>query len=168
MGLQETTARMYNEGLRYERIVMDLTRENFRCNVFEATKWEDTNQHIDFWCESNGRKYGIDVKGPRKNKRDDKDYDDTINWIELANVQGNKGWIYGDAAYIAFVTKKSVLFVPRKEIARMVEEKILGKETVHSVPSMCYVPYQRMGRLDKIVKVPTEDLRKIARHEISL
>ena len=45
-------------------------------------------KHID--CYVNG--YGVDVKGNR--------HLETI-WLEVKNVNGNKGWLQGDAYYIA-------------------------------------------------------------------
>ena len=168
MSLIDVTTQMYNEGIKDEKLVMEIVNKIFKCKTYVATKWEDVNLHVDFWCESNNKRYGIDVKGLRKNKRNDKDYDDTINWIELINVQGKNGWVYGKASYIAFLTKKSLLLVSRKKLAKTIEEKINGKDIVHINPNEYYVPYQRNGRLDKIVKVPTADLRNIAKHEIIL
>lgn len=164
----EISTKMYLEGLKDEEMVMELTKKVFKCPTYRSTKNEDVFMHVDLWCIKNNKRYGIDVKGLHKNKRSDNNYDDTIQWIELLNTQGNIGWIYGKSVYIAFITKTSVLYVPRKKIVKMVEEKIKGKEIVHYNPQNCYQPYQRRDRLDKIVKVPTDDLRKIAKHEIML
>lgn len=164
--LSQICNQMYLEGLKDEELVMKLTEKSFNVKTYPSTKDEDVYKHIDFWCENNNKKYGIDVKGLKKNNRNDDYYDDTINWIEILNTQGKKGWIYGECVYIAFVTKKSVLYVPRKKIVKLVEEKIKGKTTVYINPKEFYQPYQRKGRKDLIVKVPTEDLRNIAKHEI--
>lgn len=160
---------MYLEGLEDEKLVMEVTKRKFGGDVRKATRNEDVREHIDFWWISkDGNEYGFDVKGVRKNKRSDKVFDDKINWIELQNVQGKPGWVYGNAKYIAFLTNESVLYVPRKKLALYVEEKIKGKALSTVNPSSCYIPYQRYGRLDMIVKVPTSDLREIAKHEIKL
>lgn len=160
---------MYLEGLEDEKLVMEVTKRKFGGDVRKATRNEDVREHIDFWWISkDGNEYGFDVKGVRKNKRSDKVSDDKINWIELQNVQGKPGWVYGNAKYIAFLTNDSVLYVPRKKLALYVEEKIKGKALSSVNPSSCYIPYQRYGRLDMIVKVPTSDLREIAKHEIKL
>lgn len=169
MSLKNTVQKMYLEGLEDEKLVMEVTKRKFGGDVRKATRNEDVREHIDFWWISkDGNEYGFDVKGVRKNKRSDKVSDDKINWIELVNVQGKPGWVYGNAKYIAFLTNESVLYVPRKKLALYVEEKIKGKALSTVNPSSCYIPYQRYGRLDMIVKVPTSDLREIAKHEIKL
>lgn len=169
MSLKNTVQKMYLEGLEDEKLVMEVTKRKFGGDVRKATRNEDVREHIDFWWISkDGNEYGFDVKGVRKNKRSDKVSDDKINWIELVNVQGKPGWVYGNAKYIAFLTNESVLYVPRKKLALYIEEKIKGKPLSTVNPSMCYIPYQRFGRQDMIVKVPTNDLREIAKHEIKL
>lgn len=156
---------MYDEGLKDELAVMELTEKHFGGTTVKATKYEDTKRHIDFWWyNDNGQPYGIDVKGMKKNNRSDKQYDSTIHWVELQNVRGETGWVHGDAVYIAFVVADSVLFVPRKRLAQFVESKIYGKTVVNVNPRECYIPYQRSGRLDKIVKIPTTDLVGLAQH----
>lgn len=160
---------MYLEGLEDENLVMEVTKRKFGGDVRKSTKNEDIREHIDFWWISkDGNEYGFDVKGVKKSKRTDRIADDKINWIELQNVQGKPGWVYGSAKYIAFLTNDSVLYVPRKKLALYIEEKIKGKPLSTVNPSMCYIPYQRFGRQDMIVKVPTSDLREIAKHEIKL
>ena len=158
---------MLLQGYKDEDKVMKLTEEVFKCKTLKSTKEEDMSQHIDFWVFANGKKYGIDVKGLHKNKRSDKNFDDSIQWIELQNVQGKRGWVYGDAVYIAFVTNKSVLYVPTKNLIAFSEEKTRNKPINHRIPQECYSLYQRQGRKDIIFKALTDDLRKIARHEIA-
>ena len=165
MSLREVIQTMYDEGVKDELVVMQLTEQHFGGTTSKATKFEDTQRHIDFWWyDANGKGYGIDVKGVKKNNRSDRFADTSIHWVELQNVRGNVGWVYGDAVYIAFIVDKSVLFVPRKKLAAFVENKIAGKSTVGINPRECYIPYQRAGRLDKIVKVPTSDLISLAKH----
>lgn len=166
--LYDITNKFYLEGLKSEEIVRKVTEHYFECETRPATKYEDTKEHIDFWVIKDEKEFGVDVKGLRKNKRSDKEYDDTINWLEITNVNGNPGWIYGKAVYIAFMTKKNVLFVPRKKLIKLVEEKTKDKQIVNVNPKEFYQPYQRKGRLDNIIKVPTTDLIEIAKHIIDL
>ena len=167
MRLSNITRKMYENGLCDEEKVMQITENVFKCQTEKSSKYEDVQLHVDFWCIKNDKKYGVDVKGLRKNRRDDKEYDDTINWIELLNVQGNPGWVYGEASYIAFLTKDSVIYVPRKKLANFIQEKIQNKQIVYNNPNEFYQPYQRKGRLDMIVKIPTNDLKIIAKHIIN-
>lgn len=164
--LTQICNQMYQEGLKDEEFVMNLTNKTFGCKTYKSEKDEDVYQHIDFWCEVNNKRYGIDVKGLKKQNRNDTEYDDSIHWVELLNTQGNPGWVYGKCVYIAFMTKKSVLYVPRKQLCELVEQNTKNKEVCFFNPKECYQPYQRKGRKDKVIKVPTDDLRKIAKHEI--
>lgn len=158
---------MYNDGLEDEKVVMLLTEQQFGGKTEKASKYDDTRRHIDFWWyDNNGKAYGIDVKGIKKNNRHDANKDASIHWVELKNVRGDNGWVYGEAVYIAFMTSESVLFVPRKTLADFVENMIAGKPLVNVNPKECYIPYQRAGRQDIIVKMPTEDLRSLARHTL--
>ena len=166
--IRETVKKMYEEGLKDEDLVMKITEQTFNCKTYKSSIYEDTQLHIDFWCEINDKRYGIDVKGLRKNKRSDANFDDSIQWIELKNVLGKDGWVYGKSSYITFMTKNSILYCPRKKLVTYIEEKIKDKETVHFRPNNCYIPYQRNERLDKIVKVPTNDIRKLSKHEIMI
>lgn len=72
------------------------------------------------------------------------------------------------ACYITFMTKKSILYCSRKKLVTFIENKIQNIPTVYFNPNECYIPYQRKDRLDKIVKVPTEDIRLISKHEIMI
>lgn len=79
MELKEISKKMYEEGIKDENFVMKLTEDIFKCKTYKSTKYEDTCLHIDFWCEVNNKKYGIDVKGLHKNKRSDNNYNDAFN-----------------------------------------------------------------------------------------
>lgn len=57
--------------------------------VEKATSEQDKHQHIDVFVNDEG----VDVKG---NKRTD------YIWLEIQNVFGGKGWLRGDAKWIAF------------------------------------------------------------------
>jgi len=49
--------------------------------------------HVDFWHVRDGEKFGVDLKG---NKCADQ------LWVELKNVNGDKGWIDGKAKWIIY------------------------------------------------------------------
>lgn len=112
------------------------------------------------------KKLVFDVKGVKKSRRSDDMKDDSIHWVELLNVQGKEGWLYGKAKYIAFLTNTSILYVPRLELINLINTKIKNTSVKTSMPNECYVPYQRRDRMDLIVKVLTSDLRKIAKQEL--
>ena len=105
---------------------------------------------------------GIDVKGVKKNSRNDTEYDDTIHWLELKNVGGEPGWLYGKAEYIAFRTFTKIVFVKRDKLLSFALERIKDKEVVDYNPKECYVPYSRKGRADLILKANITDLEELA------
>ena len=166
--LNNVIAKMLEEGKKDEDIVRIITEQHFSLSTEKADRWEDMTRHIDLYVIKNGIKYGIDVKGIKRHSRQDTRKDDSVHWIEIQNVKGKKGWIYGEAVYIAFLTNTSILYVPTSNLRRLTEEKIKGKIITNTNPNCCYIPYQRQGREDIIFKIPTEDLRKIAKHEINL
>ena len=154
---------MYNKGLIDETLVMEAVTHTLGGTCEKASRDEDIHQHIDFWWDSPKKgRIGIDVKGIKKKNRKDKDVDDSIHWIEIQNVRGNKGWIYGDAMYIAFRTLTQIIFVKTSILRDLSEEKVMGKELAYSNPKSCYTPYQRWQRKDIVYKIPTEDLIKIS------
>lgn len=166
--LQEIIKEMYHKGVEDELFVMEIIKESLGGDVKKSTKKEDTKQHIDFWWLKDNEKIGVDVKGLKKNKRSDDSYDDKIHWVELLNVKGDLGWLYGEAKYIAFITHSDVIFVERDMLVTIIKDKINGKHLVFNNPDNCYVPYQRKGRQDLIVKVPTNDLLEMSSFKIQL
>lgn len=165
--LSETVRRMYNAGIEDENFVMEAVEHTLGGKCEKSSKNEDMYDHIDFWWDSPKRgRIGIDVKGIKKHNRKDSEVDDSIHWIEMMNVRGNLGWVYGKAEYIAFRTLKKILFVKLTTLQKFAEDKIKGKELVHKNPTECYIPYQRWQRQDMVFKCPTTDLEKLAEFSI--
>jgi hypothetical protein len=167
--LNETIREMYLKGLIDESFVMDAVHSTLGGECSKSTQKQDIYDHIDFWWDSPKMgKIGIDVKGIKKSSRSDASVDDSINWLELLNVKGNPGWVYGKSTYIAFRTKKNILFVKTKKLQEFAKEKIVGKQIVSVNPKEFYVPYQRAGRQDMIIKVPTSDLEEMCDFTIEI
>lgn len=161
--LNETIKEMYNAGLEDENFVMEAVMHTLGGTCEKSTKEEDMYHHIDFWWNSPKKgEIGIDVKGVKKKNRKDKEVDDTIHWVEIQNVKGNKGWIYGDAEYIAFRTLSHIIFVKTKVLQQWSEEKVDCSKLSYSNPKGCYIPYQRWQRQDIVYKIPTEDLIQLS------
>jgi hypothetical protein len=157
--LNETISEMYKNGLIDETFVMEAITHTLGGTCEKSSREEDMHQHIDFWWNSPKKgRIGIDVKGVKKKNRQDKEVDDTIHWIEIQNVNGKKGWIYGSATYIAFRTLTQIIFVKTSVLQNWSEYRVLGKPLVYSNPKNCYTPYQRWRRQDIVYKIPTEDL----------
>lgn len=167
--LNEKIKEFYKKGLIDENFIMEATEKTFGGKCFKATEKQDKFDHIDFfWNTPKGERIGIDAKGIKKQKQKDTKLDDSIHWVELKNVNGNLGWLYGKAKYIAFRTFTDILFVKLERLQHFIELKIKGKNLVFSNPKECYIPYQRYGRKDMIVKVLTDDLRLISDFSIIL
>ena len=163
--LDETVKQFYLSGRLDEDFVRDAVKHTLGGETTRSTKSEDINDHIDFWWESPRKgRIGIDVKGLNKSKRSDKDFHDSIHWLELQNVQGKDGWLKGKAEYIAFKTNERIIFVNREKLLSFALESIKGKDVVYDTPSECYVPYKRKkwGRDDLSLKVFNTDLLNLA------
>ena len=165
--INETVKEMYSAGLADELFVMEAVEKTLGGKCEKSSRNEDMFDHIDFWWDSPKKgRIGIDVKGIKKHNRKDSEVDDSIHWIEMMNVRGNLGWVYGKSDYIAFRTKTKILFVKLIDLQKFSEEKIRGKDVVNKNPSECYVPYQRWQRQDLVFKCPTNDLEKLAEFSI--
>ena len=163
--LNETVKKFYLNGRLDEDFVMNAVKHTLGGEVERSSKHEDVYEHIDFWWDSPRKgRIGIDVKGLNKNKRGDNQYDDSIHWLELQNVQGKDGWLKGNAEYIAFKTNRNIIFVNRKKLLDFALKAIKNKEVVYDTPTQCYVPYKRLkwGRDDLSLKALTSDLLKLA------
>lgn len=133
----------------------------FGGEVTKASKEDDMYNHIDIIWKYKGKEYSFDIKSAKKVSRSDNIPNYEINWIELQNVRGNLGWLYGKANYIAFETFTNWLIVRRRDIINLIDLKVVDRTISKSKDF--YTCYQRDGRQDIIVKVPTSDLEKIAR-----
>ncbi len=163
VNLGKTIQEFYEEGIKDEYLVMNIVEQYLGGKTYKSSKEDDIYKHIDFyWNSPKKGLIGIDVKGVKRNGRNDKEKDDSINWIELQGVTGFPGWIYGEAEYIAFRTNKDIIFVKRNTLVEFAEKTVKGKDTVYKLPKECYIPYQRYGRKDKVFKCKTEDLRKLS------
>jgi len=122
-----------------------------------ASKEEDMHEHWDV-MDAMALKY--DVKGMKKYRRSDDKPTDRLHWIELRNVNGKNGWLYGNADIIAFETRKWWILVEREDLVQFVEGILIGSDPCEKPEP--YRLYQREGRNDIITIVPTVDLLSIA------
>lgn len=138
------------KGLKYT-----LTKTNFN---------EDVYEHIDFVLEYGDKKRSFDVKGKKKVNRSDENETNNLHWIELTNVNGEKGWVYGEATHIAFETDEGFMLVKRRNLIDLINEKCADEKIYNSEDTKkkeTYKKYNRKGRKDVIVLVPNSDIEKI-------
>ena len=138
----------YFEGKRVEEEFRQLMGGIYSSNQ------EDIHEHWDL-ATSFGK---VDVKGLKAIKRRQPVQDEFI-WVELKNVRGNRGWLYGDADFFAFKTFTSWLICPRIALQTLVEEIV-------NVDEQCYPPicciYQRKDRKDQLTLIPTNRVKLIS------
>lgn len=127
--------------------------------IILPTTEQDINEHWDVSID--GVKF--DIKALKKVNRSDDDVNPEIHWVEIRNVHGNPGWLYGMADYIAFETDKSWLIIKRETLVELIDDKL--KMVITTEPEL-YKMYSRYGRYDVLTILPTEDLRKIKTKEV--
>lgn len=119
--------------------------------IREASKEEDMVEHWDI-----NLSLRFDVKAIKKVNRFDDKPNENIHWVEIKNVNGDKGWLYGEAEYFAFETEDYWVIVEKVKLQEFVAEKYKDKE--RSTTPTLYKLYKREGRKDVITLVKTLDL----------
>lgn len=114
---------------------------------------QDMFEHWDI--EVRGIKF--DIKALKKINRRDSDTTNLFNFLEIKNVRGNVGWVYGDADAFAFETQNKWILVYKKDIQSLISEKV-QKEWVQKSSECLYKLYRRSGRKDCITMVHNMDL----------
>ena len=157
MNLQE----YLNLGLQKELEFAQVLVSNFGGEIYHSTIEEDQSDHIDLWWIYNNKRIGFDVKSMKKSSRTDVNVNTSIHWIEIQNVRGKHGWLFGKSHYIVFETISDWLIIRRTDLINLLKQHV--KSFTISRSKDFYACYQRYNRQDIIVKVPTIDLYHIAR-----
>jgi hypothetical protein len=123
-------------------------------NVKFSSENEDITEH---WDISTNIK--IDVKGLKKRNRSDDTVDERIHWVEIKNVNGNVGWLYGDADYFAFELHDYWIVVDKYDLQLLVKSQV--KKEYSNIPMLNKL-YTREGRKDVMTLISTFDLINIA------
>ena len=137
-----------------------------------STAKVDMFDHIDLFL---GNGASVDVKRQKKVNIYDKNYSTTHTWIELKNIRGNPGWLYGKATHIAFALMNHYIVVDRKEMVEWIKN-LLNKyklikdgEYVISKKQHRYIPYKIYTRNkpdnnthDRNILVEISELKKLS------
>ena len=128
----------------FKQKVLDLN-----LNYRKGSREDDWYKHID--CYVNG--YGVDVKGNR--------HLETI-WLEYSNVNGNKGWLRGDAKYIAMEIHELNCFsiYNRKDLLDFIKHNVKEK-TTNKNDYLKFYNREKWGKKDLIVKVRYSDIKHL-------
>ena len=133
----------------FARVIKDMGE------ISPSTTEQDIHEHWDVKLDIK-----FDVKAVKKVNRSDGETDETIHWVELINVRGNKGWLYGEADYFAFELDDYWVVVSKESLQNFIAEKCKTKEK--SERPELYKLYNRAGRSDMITLVKTIDLMYIS------
>ena len=128
---------------------------------YKSTPEEDMFKHIDFYVLSDEGEWSVDVKHSS---------DVECIWVELKNVRGNEGWLYGEATHICFDTPliNKLCIVERIDLMEYIHENC--EKTFVKKEEAYLKLYQRQGRRDIITSITIIDLFylksfKLYRHE---
>lgn len=90
-------------------------------------------------------------------------------WIEFKNSQGKKGWVYGDAHFVAFERAYDFLVVNRKELLSMLNS---GSKIRYDLPFVSlakkakYRIYKRAGKPEEITQIHVKDFKELESFQI--
>lgn len=149
-------AESYSVGLsaekRFASLFKNYSFSNEKENMFEH--WDvKVILNVD---ENTDVKINIDVKSLRKTRRSDLDVNENIHYVEIKNVNGKTGWLYGDKVqYFAFELKKYWVIVKKEDLQEFIKTKT---EKIYVERPELYKLYRRKGRKDIITMVQSYDL----------
>ena len=127
-------------------------------NTTKATQKQDMSEHWDLKLQKEVR---IDVKAIKRDRRSG-DPNENIHWVEIKNVLGRDGWLYGNATHFAFETCRYWIIVEKVSLQVLISDLCKSKERTDNAGDALYKLYSRRGRKDLITKIKTLDLCFIA------
>jgi len=120
----------------------------------KAANKHDQFTHIDIHAFS---RLKFDVKARKRTHRDGNTQDEFV-WVEWDNVRGEKGWLFGEADYIALEREKDFVVVKRDELAALCEMFVDLDASVIEANKALYKVYQRKWRKDRISMIQFQDI----------
>ena len=139
------------KGFTEERIFKKSMEHHAKIMCEKSPDEDDFHKHIDFYLD-NG--WAVDVKSSNKVFNGEHHI-----WVELVNVNGNRGWIDGEATHIAFSLGDCYIFFERKKLRSFIRAKVkVGHWEYKTSVIKTYRIYTRRGKQDKIVLIPLRDI----------
>lgn len=120
--------------------------------IRSATSYENRVKHFDFKVQG----YAVEVKSMKAPRRGMAP-DPNMIYVELKNVCGGSGWVYGDADYIAFEQRKGFLMVDRSKLVGLVQS-MQSKCRKSNVSGVYNTLYSRANRDDLVMVLHINDL----------
>ena len=142
-------ARCFSDGRKIEELFSQLVSAQGK-TVVKSTTNDDMNKHVDYWV--NG--FGVDVKANRHNN--------TI-WLETVNVRGDKGWLQGEATFIAFhfTEENEFRIFRRDDLLNFVLQNNTGK-TESKKDYLKIYTREKWGKKDEIMKVKYDHIKHLS------
>lgn len=115
--------------------------------------------YVSLYLKGKDKEVAVDVKSWKKPKNKVKG---GWVWIEVKNVRGKDGWLYGKADFVVFEREKDFILIPRTQVLHLVNSLVrfdLG--FVSGAHQAKYRVFQREGRRDQITQVKISDLLKL-------
>jgi dipeptidyl aminopeptidase/acylaminoacyl peptidase len=137
-----------------------LINEGF--TVKDATVPEQKT-HVDFIATKNNQITRYDVKARKRVNRQDDKYQDDLIWIEIQNIWGGLGWLFGASDYIVFEREKDFVVVDRQKLADFVTVHCNLRKNARYADEALYARYQRFGRKDCLTMIRGEDVQGLAK-----
>ena len=147
-GVRNRQQRSYRAGsfieLRYKKIFPDAVK---------SSPQDDLKKHVDFWHGDDG----VDIKGNV--------FPDAI-WVEFKNVEGNLGWVFGEAKWIAFDMPELGAFIRvlRQDLVDWCKENVEYQVLVQKKDAY-RKGYRRKDRKDLITRICLADLQELQSYE---
>ena len=121
--------------------------------VMKSSTDQDRNGHFDFLVND----YKVDVKARKNMGVLNHDFQKYCV-LELQDVYGKRGWLYGDADYIAFEITNFFVVCPRLELVDYVEKHVKDEFVIDSNDAI-NKKYTRFGAVDIITAVPWDEIQ---------
>ena len=129
--------------------------------ISASTREQNIDEHWDYLIEKDDQQFKVEVKAEKRIQRKDDDSQAHFTWVELRNVRGKVGWLFGKADLIAFEKEKTFFFIKRLDLLALVNQKVNLVAKVKSAKDALYKIYTREGRKDKLTLLPTSDIDPI-------
>jgi hypothetical protein len=129
--------------------------------VSASSNHENIHDHWDYLIERKTESYKVEVKSKKRLRRNEDTPQQNFIWVELKNVRGELGWLFGKADLIAFEREKNFLIIQKNDLKKMVKEKVDLKSKAKNANDALYKIYQREGRKDKLTLLPIKDIEEI-------
>lgn len=147
-------------GEKAEELFVGMARQ-LGWQVSESAKDENIDEHWDYRIAKGEENFKVEVKSAKRIDRNDVNSQINYTWVELRNVRGKVGWLFGKADLIAFEKETSFIFVKRLDLLALVNKKVNLVAKVRDPKDAHYKIYTRAGRKDKLTLLPTHDIEEI-------